>query len=390
MNKSEIKDQSPSNLLKNGIDSIVFFFDNKNKEYLKNISESQIIINNLEKRLKNLTKENYILKKSNTRQAKLINELRNENIDLKNIINNIKGKLNINSQIFQKVNNNNINNNKIQINKLNINNFGNNNRTRNITNMTAHMSSSSNNDICLTDRDRYHRKNNVLGYNLKEKEKRERSYFSKILEKDSSFSDYLIKFKDNYYSRQRSKNNSFSQNFIKNDNNSYEKKNIKTDRKKIFNKINFNQYKNTEVLNNINNPKKYIVDYNNNINERYQTLDNNSYDRSQYLTSNNFNKDKSKLLSYRGKNTNDCDYIEFGKLNGINKKNTKNLLINNFLANCKNALDYEIYQEIFQIFQGNNRNKILILEEINQKIYYLLNGNKELIKEFDNIREFYK
>ena len=394
MNKSEkeIKDKSPSNLLKNGIDSIVFFFENKNKEYLKDISENQIIIDNLQKKIKNLTKENYILKKSNTRQAKLINELRNENIDLKNIINNIKGKLNINSQIFQKVNNNNINNNKIQINKLNINNFGNNNKTRNIMNLTGQMSSSSNNDICLTDRDRYHRKNNVLGNNLKEKEKRERPYFSNILVKDLSFSDYLIKIKDNYYTRQRSKNNSFSQYIIKNENNSFEKKNIKTDKKKIMNKINFNQYRNTEVSNNLNNHKKYIIDYNNNNYERYQTLDNNSYDRSQYLTTNNFNinKDKSKIYSYLEKNKYDFDSFEFGKLNGINKKNTKNYLINNFLQNCKNSLDYEIYKEIFQIFQGHNRNKILILEEVIQRINYLLSGNKDLIKEFDNIREFYK
>ena len=109
--KKEIRDKSPSNLLKKGIDSIVFLFENKNKEYFKIISERQIIINNLEKKIKNLIMENNILKKNNARQAKFINELKNENNDLKNIINNIKGKLNINSHIIQKVSNNNINNN---------------------------------------------------------------------------------------------------------------------------------------------------------------------------------------------------------------------------------------------------------------------------------------
>ena len=381
--KKEIRDKSPSNLLKKGIDSIVFLFENKNKEYFKIISERQIIINNLEKKIKNLIMENNILKKNNARQAKFINELKNENNDLKNIINNIKGKLNINSHIIQKVSNNNINNNKIQINKLNINNFGNNNRTRNISNLTGHISSSSNQEICLTDRDRYHRKNNVLGNNLNEK--REKSYISKILEKDSSFSEYLNKIKNNYYTRQRSKNNSFNQFFFKNEheNTYYNAKNNRV-KKEIFNKFDFNEHKNTEI-NNITNSKNYIIDYNNY--QRFQTLDINSNRRHNLTISNfNINKDKNKLLSY---NKNNFEFIDFGKTQGINKKNIKNILINNFLKKCKNALDYKSYKEIFQIFQ-ERRNKILILEEIIQKIYFILKDNNDLIKEFNIIKEYYK
>ena len=151
------EEKTPSNILKKGIDSIIYLFENKRNEYSKNLADYQIIIANLEKKIKKLVKENYILRKNNTRQNKLINELRSENTDLKNIINNIKGKLNKDLNATLK------NSNKIKINKLNINNFGSINRTRNVSNFARIISSSSNKEMCLTDRDNFPNKNNVLG-----------------------------------------------------------------------------------------------------------------------------------------------------------------------------------------------------------------------------------
>jgi hypothetical protein len=277
--KKENANKSPSNLLKNGIDSIVFLFENKNNEYHKNISEYQIIINNLQIKNKNLTKENYILKNNNIRQNQLIEELRNENNKLKNIINNIKGKLNIdlslsnikdnniknNNSIINNniINNSIINNNNIinksiinnKINKLNKSKYlDNNNRTRNISNISGPIPCYSNKDNFLTDR--FHRKNNVLGNNIIKKNEfrnNKRLFVKKKLENDLSFNDYLLKIKDNYYSRQRSrqrtKNNSFNQNTFSNDlnnSNDYrsESKNILIKRREIRNKLRFNSVNN--------------------------------------------------------------------------------------------------------------------------------------------------
>ena len=166
------REKLPSEKLKSGIDSIVSLFENKRNEYFKTISDNQIVITNLQRKIKKLIKENYILRKNNTYQKKLIEELRNENDDLKNIINNIKGKLNIDSNIIIVKNNNSISNNRIKIDKL-INNYGINNRTRNISNLSG---TSLNKNFYLTSiTDRNPRKNNVLINNLK----REKELFQK-------------------------------------------------------------------------------------------------------------------------------------------------------------------------------------------------------------------
>ena len=195
-----------SEKLKSGIDSIVCLFKNKRNEYFKTISDNQIVITNLQRKIKKLIKENYILRKNNTYQNKLIEELRNENDDLKNKINNIKGKLNIDSSIILK-NNNSINNNKIKI----INNYGYNiNKTRNISNLSG---SSLNENFYLTSiTDRNPRKNNVLINNLT----REKELFQNKLEQNLSYNGYLKhnSFNDNYYNRLRTKNNSLNQSFF--------------------------------------------------------------------------------------------------------------------------------------------------------------------------------
>ncbi len=283
--KEKKEHNSPSNLLKNGLDSIVFLFEKKNNDYYKKISEFQIIINNLQIKNKKLIKENYILKKNNTHQNKIIEELRNENNNLKNIINNIKGKLNIDLR-YKSVNNINdinnssidnhsFNNNKIRINKLSINNYGENIRTRNISNITGQVTSSLNKDVFLTDR--FHKKNNVLGNNLnrkKELKTNKRLFINKKLEKNLSFNEYIFKIKDNYYSRQRSKNNSFNQYFfnqeIKNVNSSLSetknRKNLLINKKEIKKKIRFieSDDANLRTINNLSNPQllldKYIND----------------------------------------------------------------------------------------------------------------------------------
>ena len=203
------EDHSPSNLLKSGIDSIVFLFENKKNEYSKNLAKSQIIITNLEEKIKKLIKENNFLKKANASLNKLIKELKDENTDLKNIINNIKGNLNIDTSIILK------NNNKIKINKLNINNFENKNKARNFTNLVRHISP-ENKDICITNRDNFHRKNNVLMNNIsKGRDIRQRLNLDNNFDNNSSFSEYSVKIRDNYYSRQRSKNHSINQYFSK-------------------------------------------------------------------------------------------------------------------------------------------------------------------------------
>ena len=202
------REKLPSEKLKSGIDSIVSLFENKRNEYFKTISDNQIVITNLQRKIKKLIKENYILRKNNTYQKKLIEELRNENDDLKNIINNIKGKLNIDSNIIIVKNNNSISNNRIKIDKL-INNYGINNRTRNISNLSG---TSLNKNFYLTSiTDRNPRKNNVLINNLK----REKELFQNKLEPNFSYNEFLKHNNDNYYNRLRTKNNSLNQSLFK-------------------------------------------------------------------------------------------------------------------------------------------------------------------------------
>lgn len=274
----------PSEKLKLGIDSIVCLFENKRNEYYKTVSDNQIIIANLQRKIKKLIKENYILRKNNSYQKKIIDELRNENDDLKNIINNIKGKLNIESNLILK-NNNSINNNKIKINKI-INNYGNNLhniiKTRNISNLSEN---SLNDNFYLTSiTDRNPKKNNVLINNLN----REKELFQRKLEQNFSYNGYSRhNNNDNYYSRLRTKNNSLNQSYFKrilnNSNDFYQnKKNIlkskRTKDKRNVIKFNENNDKiKNQMIYNLsdykNNVRKY-EDYK--ISKNYNTIDINS------------------------------------------------------------------------------------------------------------------
>ena len=282
--------KTPSNLLKNGIDSIILLFENKNNEYFKKISEYQIIINNLQIKNKKLIKENYILKKNNTHQNKLIKDLRNENNELRNIINNIKGKLNMDlshTNINNKKSNHNNNNysndinhrnknnsnlsminnksfNSNMINKLNINNYGDSIRTRNMSNFSGHISSSSYKDAFLTER--FHKKNNVLSNNINNRKtefnNNKSLYSNKKLEKNYSyFNDNCLNIKDNYYSRQRTKNNSFNQHYFSQEMNS--KKNLTENKKDAKNKIKFigREDSNLRTLNNLSCSKNLFDNY---------------------------------------------------------------------------------------------------------------------------------
>jgi len=275
----------PSEKLKLGIDSIVCLFENKRNEYYKTVSDNQIIIANLQRKIKKLIKENYILRKNNSYQKKIIDELRNENDDLKNIINNIKGKLSIESNLILK-NNNSINNNKIKINKI-INNYGNNLhnniiKTRNISNLSEN---SLNDNFYLTSiTDRNPKKNNVLINNLN----REKELFQRKLEQNFSYNGYSRhNNNDNYYSRLRTKNNSLNQSYFKrilnNSNDFYQnKKNIlkskRTKDKRNVIKFNENNDKiKNQMIYNLsdykNNVRKY-EDYK--ISKNYNTIDINS------------------------------------------------------------------------------------------------------------------
>ena len=274
------REKLPSEKLKSGIDTIVCLFENKRNEYFKTISDNQIIITNLQRKIKKLVKENYILRKNNSYQNKLIEELKNENDDLKNIINNIKGKLNIDSSIILK-NNNSINNNKIKINKI-INNYGNNiNRTRNISNLSG---TSLNENIYLTSiTDRNLRKNNVLINNLN----REKELFQNKLEQNFSYNGFLKHNNDNYYNRLRTKNNSLNQSFFKrilnNSNDFYQnKKKIikskKTKDKRTVIKFNENNDKiKNKLIYNLSDSKNNIKKYDDyKISKNYNTIDINS------------------------------------------------------------------------------------------------------------------
>jgi hypothetical protein len=269
----------PSEKLKSGIDSIVCLFKNKRNEYFKTISDNQIVITNLQRKIKKLIKENYILRKNNTYQNKLIEELRKENDDLKNKINNIKVKLNINSSIILK-NNNSINNNKIKI----INNYGYNiNKTRNISNLSG---SSLNENFYLTSiTDRNPRKNNVLINNLN----REKELFQNKLEQNLSYNGYLKhnSFNDNYYNRLRTKNNSLNQSFFKrilnNSNDFYQnkKKFMKLKRsndKRTVIKFNENNGKiKNQIIYNLSDSKNNFREYEDyKISKNYNTIDINS------------------------------------------------------------------------------------------------------------------
>ena len=273
------REKLPSEKLKSGIDSIVCLFKNKRNEYFKTISDNQIVITNLQRKIKKLIKENYILRKNNTYQNKLIEELRNENDDLKNKINNIKGKLNIDSSIILK-NNNSINNNKIKI----INNYGYNiNKTRNISNLSG---SSLNENFYLTSiTDRNPRKNNVLINNLN----REKELFQNKLEQNLSYNGYLKhnNFNDNYYNRLRTKNNSLNQSFFKrilnNSNDFYQnkKKIMKLKRsndKRTVIKFNENNDKiKNQIIYNLSDSKNNFREYEDyKISKNYNTIDINS------------------------------------------------------------------------------------------------------------------
>ena len=339
------EEKTPSNILKNGIDSIIYLFENKRNEYSKNLADYQIIIAKLEKKIKKLVKENYILRKNNTRQNKLINELRSENTDLKNIINNIKGKLNKDLNATLK------NSNKIKINKLNINNFGSINRTRNVSNFARIISSSSNKEMCLTDRDRdkYPRKNNVLG--IKETKKRI------LYDKNFPFNEYINNIKDNYYTRQRSKNNSYNQYLFKNEST------ISSNQNSLFNKIENNNNTletDTFITNNSNILKHLSIDYKNLPN--FHTIDIN--DKKENIVINNNNEDK------------------------IYRKYKKNIMINDFLIRCKNRMSLKDYKDISNLFQYY-RNKIFSDENVVQNIHFILKDYKELLNDFNNIKRQY-
>ena len=274
------REKLPSEKLKSGIDTIVCLFENKRNEYFKTISDNQIIITNLQSKIKKLVKENYILRKNNSYQNKLIEELKNENDDLKNIINNIKGKLNIDSSIILK-NNNSINNNKIKINKI-INNYGNNiNRTRNISNLSGTSLNENFYSTSITDRNL--RKNNVLINNLN----REKELFQNKLEQNFSCDRFLKHNNDNYYNKLRTKNNSLNQSFFKrilnNSNNFYEnKKKImkskKSKDKKTVIKFNENNDKiKNKIINNLSDSKNNIKNYEDyTISKNYNSIDINS------------------------------------------------------------------------------------------------------------------
>ena len=339
------EEKTPSNILKNGIDSIIYLFENKRNEYSKNLADYQIIIANLEKKIKKLVKENYILRKNNTRQNKLINELRSENTDLKNIINNIKGKLNKDLNATLK------NSNKIKINKLNINNFGSINRTRNVSNFARIISSSSNKEMCLTDRDRdkYPRKNNVLG--IKETKKRI------LYDKNFPFNEYINNIKDNYYTRQRSKNNSYNQYLFKNEST------ISSNQNSLLNKIENNNNTletDTFITNNSNILKHLSIDYKNLPN--FHTIDIN--DKKENIVINNNNEDK------------------------IYRKYKKNIMINDFLIRCKNCMSLKDYKDISNLFH-DYRNKIFSNENVVQNIHFILKDYKELLNDFNNIKRQY-
>ena len=339
------EEKTPSNILKNGIDSIIYLFENKRNEYSKNLADYQIIIANLEKKIKKLVKENYILRKNNTRQNKLINELRSENTDLKNIINNIKGKLNKDLNATLK------NSNKIKINKLNINNFGSINRTRNVSNFARIISSSSNKEMCLTDRDRdkYPRKNNVLG--IKETKKRI------LYDKNFPFNEYINNIKDNYYTRQRSKNNSYNQYLFKNEST------ISSNQNSLLNKIENNNNTletDTFIINNSNILKHLSIDYKNLPN--FHTIDIN--DKKENIVINNNNEDK------------------------IYRKYKKNIMINDFLIRCKNCMSLKDYKDISNLFH-DYRNKIFSNENVVQNIHFILKDYKELLNDFNNIKRQY-
>ena len=359
--QNEPEETTPGNLLKLGIDSIILLFENKNNEYLKNISESQIIINNLENKNKKLIKENYLLRKNNIRQSNIIKELKNENENLKNIINSIKGKLNIDSNIPIR-NNSKIENNKIKINKININNFNNRKRTRNISNLTGQFSQSSFKDICLTDREKHHRKNNVFVDNVIRNNK-QKIFYDKNFENNIKESENIFKIKNNYYTRQRSKNNSFNQYLF----NKMNYENIRT--------IENSDHKKTINFNNTNN----VVDNRNLFN--FHTIDIND--------SKDINRINPGRKNNKNKVINSADKISFDYLNNeYNKNKRRNILVNNFLKNCKNNLDGKRYKEIYLIL-NDSRNETLICESNIQKINFILKNDKMLLNEFENIKEIY-
>lgn len=384
-NKKETE-KLPSEILKSGIDSIINLFENKKNEYYKNISDNQLIINNLQKKIKKLIKENYILKKNNSHQNKLIEELKNENNDLKNIINNIKGKLNIDSNMILKnsIHNNNINNNKIKINKININNFGNSIKTRNTRHFSGRIYSSLNDNVCLTDRN--YRKNNVLNSNIiKEK------LSQNNLAQNFSYNEYF-KNNDNsnYYNRLRTKNNSFNKNTFKNilNNKNDEKKN-KLSIIKFNGNLNNEIENNKKIVYNLSDSKNVINKFSGKkISKNYNTIDINKF-KKDHLKINTFTTefDINKDINYGNhKSDNNNNYLEniISQTKIIYKKKSKKNLINDFLKKCKSILDNKIYGNILQMFQ-DYKDEAIIQNEIIQNIHTQLENNPELLNELDNI-----
>jgi hypothetical protein len=205
--------------------------------------------------------------------------------------------------------------------------------------------------MCLTDRDRdkYPRKNNVLG--IKETKKRI------LYDKNFPFNEYINNIKDNYYTRQRSKNNSYNQYLFKNEST------ISSNQNSLLNKIENNNNTletDTFITNNSNILKHLSIDYKNLPN--FHTIDIN--DKKENIVINNNNEDKIYL------------------------KNKKNIMINDFLIRCKNCMSLKDYKDISTLFH-DYRNKIFSNENVVQKIHFILKDYKELLNDFNNIKRQY-
>ena len=395
---------NPENLLKDGIDIIYKSFNSNIENYIEQIEELKKTINDLNKKLELMKEEIEMIQRENeyykTQNKKLKNEVNNMN----KVVNNIKGKLinfdvNLNSkQIIEDINQEYLTSkayNKYNS-KNNIKKEYNNIFKRNQSNRNYELSRNSNTM-------RYDTKNlnkKDIIYNIEINNPNNDDILSEINSGNNIINYYDDRKMNTLNNELNAKNSNILNHKNFNDENSknnyYSNKNICIEHS-YFNKrnINFNSYKNINTY------------------RRKNKIKNNSFnffipkekikDDIKYLIRNNNNEIISKRKGYLKLNEepllDSSDNFYYGNQtcktfqniknrNSINNtifiKELKKKEISFFIKKCREHLEKEDFEIIFQIYQ-KYKEEIIKDKNIIKQIKIYLKQNEELLNLFNNI-----
>ena len=311
------------NILKDGIQSIIELFNDKNIECNKNIVEQKSYISKINK----LKEENFKLLVENKSLKKLNEKLKLENLDLKNMIEGIKGKITFMDSKIKTINEN------YGVNKIKVN--------KNIVPSKCNFNKielKKKFPRCITDK--FKKKNNVLNTNINLDNRFRRNLDNGALVKTESSNTHkylLIKNK-----------------IIKDENND----------------INKNAFSFNKMSRNKNNSFDKLILYTNDDIKLNKENDKNKFSFS------NLNS-----LSYKIFVQNDEEKdVNFEDI----QKNKKITQMHNFLNRCKFSLDQQNYENLLKTFQ-DYKNNLITEKGIVEKTYFLLKNNRELVNMFDGI-----